>query len=104
MSPNESNRHIFNHLLYYKEESKTRESVNSLHFIFYNGIVVEETCRCSKELQINKPINMQAKCISAKFSWKRRGLAKVGDERQEASVAKSIKSFVLRIYAVGAME
>ena len=69
--------------------------------------------RCSKELQISKSISMQAKCISVKFSWKRSGLAKVGGERQElgwqkqrwqeARVAKCIRSFVLRTYAVGEM-
>ena len=42
---------------------------------------LNSSCRCSKELQIGKPISMQAKFIrfiSDTFSWKRMGLAEVG--------------------------
>ena len=35
------------------------------------------SCQHSKELQISKPMSMQAEFVSDAFSWKRAGLAEV---------------------------
>ena len=51
---------------------------------------------------ISKSISVQAKFISVKFSWKKRGLAKVGVKGKSLS-GKSIRFFALRTNIVGGM-
>ena len=59
--------------------------------VYYGrNLKLSSSCQHSKELQIRESISMQAGFIGATFSWKRTGLAQVGEE------GKSIRSSVLR--------
>ena len=66
----------------------------------------------SKELQMSKPISMEAGFIGDKFLWKRTNLAKVGEKdktkdgksrgsKSRGSKSRSPRSFVLRTHIVG---
>ena len=87
---------------------------NELFFYIYVGLTVTgESPRNlvllndSKELQMSKPISMEAGFIGDKFFWKRTNLAKVGekdkskDGKSRGSKSRSPRSFVLRTHIVG---
>ena len=71
------------------------------------------SCRCSKELQISKSIGVHAGFLGDMLSWKRMGLAEVGEKGKskggkgrsgKSRCGKSIRSFLLRTHTVGGVE
>lgn len=63
-------------------------------FDFPNLLLWEKlgsTCQHSKELQMSKPVSVQAEFISDAFSWKRAGCAEVGVQAKSLGKSKGGK-------------